>query len=172
MVALVMRSPRAKALPVRRKVGWLAGAAIAFSIPLWGLSAAGFVRGMTGDLSVPSVMLLALALARSLSGRDWVAAANRQALGLSMFDPYRAGYGNLWFMAALFVLAIWAALRYSALLALGLGLAVAAWTAGWYESTNLWDYLLDPWVAVYAIGAQGRQAWERWRGRTHAQAGP
>ena len=32
-------------------------------------------------------------------------------------------------------------------------LAVLAWAAGWYESGNLWDYLIDPMVAGYAVFA-------------------
>jgi hypothetical protein len=30
-------------------------------------------------------------------------------------------------------------------------LALLAWTLGLLESTNLWDYLLDPWLAAAAI---------------------
>jgi hypothetical protein len=30
-------------------------------------------------------------------------------------------------------------------------LALLAWTMGLLESTNLWDYLLDPWLAAAAI---------------------
>jgi hypothetical protein len=85
-----------------------------------------------------------------------------------MFDPYRLGYANLWFMLALLALAIWSSLRYSTLLALGIALAVAAWSAGWYESPNLWDYLLDPWLAIYALLAQGKYLLARWGRKTHA----
>jgi len=44
-------------------------------------------------------------------------------------------------------------------LALSIALAVAAWSFGWYESTNLWDYLLDPWLAIYALIAQLKHIW-------------
>jgi hypothetical protein len=37
--------------------------------------------------------------------------------------------------------------------ALGLSLAVLAWALGLYESRNLWDYLVDPLVAAWGIGA-------------------
>jgi hypothetical protein len=66
-------------------------------------------------------------------------------------------------MALLLGLAIWSALRYSTFLALCIALAVAAWSAGWYESPNLWDYLLDPWLAVYAIIVQGKYWWAQRR---------
>ena len=76
--------------------------------------------------------------------------------------------GNLWFMAVLLGLAVWSSLRYSTFLALCMALAVAAWSGDWYESLNLWDYLLDPWLAIYAIAGQGRYWLARSRGRAHA----
>jgi hypothetical protein len=188
IVALLVRLPRVKALPLPRRAGMLAAAIVVVSIPLWGVSAAGFVRGMTGDLSISTLVLLALASARSFSGKVLIGDQDRfamlttilitavlfypLALGLGMFDPYRLGYGNLWFMAALLVIAVWSGLRYSMLLALCIALAVAAWSAGWYESPNLWDYLLDPWLAVYALAVQLKKGLSRWRGNKHARFEP
>jgi hypothetical protein len=184
MVVLLVRVPRVRALPLLQKVGVLAAAVMVFSIPLWGLSLAGLLRGITGDLSISSLALLVLALVRSLSNRVLVGEPNRYAtlrailiaailfyplaLGLGMFDPYRLGYGNLWFMLALLGMAVWSSLRYSTLLALCIALAVAAWSVGWYESPNLWDYLLDPWLAVYAFAVQIKIGWMRLKGRKHA----
>jgi len=31
------------------------------------------------------------------------------------------------------------------------GLSLLAWSAGLMESTNLWDYLMDPWLAMTAL---------------------
>jgi hypothetical protein len=137
------------------------------------------VRGITGDLSISTLVLLALALLRTLSGCALVEEANRLlmlraiaiaavlfyplALGFSAFDPYRLGYGNLWFMVILLGLAVWSVLRYSTFLALCIALAVAAWSAGWYESSNVWDYLLDPWLAIYAIAIQVKYWWAQRR---------
>ena len=184
IVTLLVRMPRVKALPLPRRAGLLAAAIVIVSIPLWGVSAAGFVRGMTGDLSISTLVLLGLASARSFSGKALIGDQDRHAmlttiliaavlfyplaLGLGMFDPYRLGYGNLWFMVALLGLAVWAGLRYSTLLALCIALAVAAWSAGWYESPNLWDYLLDPWLAIYALVVQLKTGLSRWRGNKHA----
>jgi hypothetical protein len=39
------------------------------------------------------------------------------------------------------------------LIALCVALATLAWASGWYESGNLWDYLIDPFVAIYALAA-------------------
>ena len=181
---LLVRMPRVQALPLIRRAAVLGAALVVISIPLWGVSLAGFARGMVGDLSITTLVLLVLALVRSFSNRVLVGDQNRHAmlkaillaailfyplvLGLGMFDPYRLGYANLWFMLALLGLAVWSSLRYSTLFALCIALAVAAWGVGWYESPNLWDYLLDPWLAIYALVAQGKHLFARWRGRKHA----
>lgn len=184
ILVLLLRLRRVQALPLLRRAGVLAAAAVVVSIPLWGVSLAGFVRGMTGDLSIATLALLALAAVRSFTGKALVGEQDRLAmlravliaavlfypfaLGLGMFDPYRLGYGNLWLLAALLGVAVWAALRYSVLLASCLALAVAAWSAGWYESPNLWDYLFDPWLALYALAVLLKTAYLRWKGNTHA----
>ena len=173
--ALLVRVPRVRAFPPLQRAALLAAAIVLVSIPLWGLSLSGVVRGISGDLSIATLALLALALARTLSGCALIEEANRQlmlraiaiaaalfyplALGFSTFDPYRMGYGYLWFMAGLLLLAVWSVLRYSTFFALCIALAVAAWSAGWYESPNIWDYLLDPWLAIYAIVVQGKYWW-------------
>jgi hypothetical protein len=177
--SLLVRVPRIQAFPVRRRAAVLAAAIVLVTIPLWGLSLSGFVRGITGDLSITTLALLALALTRSLSGYVWVGDTNRLrmlraiaiaavvfyplALGFTEFDPYRLGYGNLWFIVFLLGLAVWSGLRYSAFFTLCLALAVAAWSAGWNESPNLWDYLLDPWLAIYAIVVQAKYWWAQRR---------
>jgi hypothetical protein len=184
MLALLLRAPRVQALPLRQKAGVLLGVVVAISIPLWGLSLSGFVRGITGDLSITTLVLLALALMRTLSGKVLLDEADRHktlqafaiatilfypfALGFTMLDPYRLGYGNLWFMAALLALAIWSSLRYSTFFAVCIALGVAAWSADWYESTNLWDYLLDPWLAIYVWAVQVKYWLARLRERMHA----
>lgn len=183
-ITLLARLPRVQALPLPKRAGVLVAAIILISIPVWGVSLAGFVRGMTGDLSIATLVLLALALAHSFSGHVRVGDQNRLAmlkmiltaailfyppvLGIGMFDPYRLGYGNLWFMVALLGLAVWASLRYSTLFALCIALAVAAWSVGWYESPNLWDYLLDPWLAVYAFAVQVKKWLAQLTGGKHA----
>ncbi len=188
VIAVFVRVPKIKALPLPKLTGLLAVTLIVLSVPLWGLSLSGFVRGITGDLSVPTLVLLVLALLHSLTGRVAVDARNRHsmlgavavaavlfyplALGLGVFDPYRLGYGNLWFMAALCGFAIWSSLRHATFLAVCIALAVGAWSAGWYESPNLWDYLLDPWLAIYALVVQAKYWWKRGRGGSNVQFKP
>lgn len=145
-------------------------------IPLGAMPIAAYVRGITGDLSITTLVLLGCALSR-----PWCNCAagttQRQALllliallalalypmalGLGAFDPYRLGYGDPRLIAALLLIALLAWLRRFNLIALCIALAVLAWAAGWYESNNLWDYLLDPFVSIYALSAMTISAVQR-----------
>lgn len=181
---LLLRLRRVQALPPLQRAGGMLGALIVLSVPLWGLSLAGLLRGFTGDLSMMTLLFLLLVLVQTLAGKPLVQEDNRHqalkaiaiagalfypfALGFSPFDPYRLGYGSLWLMLPLLGFAAWAALRHSILLALGIALAVAAWSIGWYESPNLWDYLLDPWLVIYAIATQAKRWWKQRREMSHA----
>ena len=136
-------------------------------VPLGHLSSAAYLRGQFGDLSVSSMALLALAVLSFLAGRDLLGERSRKslypvvalaalflytfALGFTYFDSYGAGYGTHAMLGALAVLALaaWIAQRH-AIVAI-ISLALAAQLAGALESTNLWDYLIDPLIAVYAI---------------------
>jgi hypothetical protein len=138
-------------------------------IPFATLPVAAYVRGITGDLSITTLVLLWCALLRPWC--SYAEAGTRQrrvllmliaflalalypmALGAGAFDPYRLGYGDPLFAAALLLIALLAWFRKLDLVALCIALAMLAWSAGWYESDNLWDYLLDPFVAVYALAA-------------------
>lgn len=171
IAALASRLPiAARLLP--KLQAWLASAIlVAVMIPCGGLSVAEVVRGITGDLSIATLALLLLPLAlprtngRAPSRAKILSEFNLtlllltcaavalypMALGVGMFDPYRLGFGNLWFIAGLLFIASAAWVCGYALIALSLSLAVLAWSIGWYESNNLWDYLLDPWVSIYAL---------------------
>ena len=147
--------------------------AIVVLIPFGGLPLAAYVRGWMGDLSITSLVLLMLMILRPLFG--WALSDAKakttllilialaavglypMALGLGFFDPYRLGYGNLWLMGGLLLVTLVACFRQLPLVALTIALAVFAWGIGWYESTNLWDYLLDPLLAIYAISALVRR---------------
>ena len=138
-------------------------------IPFGGLPLAAYVRGVIGDLSITSLVLLMLSILRPLLGWHQPDTQSRfvlqilivlaavmlypMALGMGLFDPYRLGYGNLWFVGVLLTVALAACFRQANVVAFCIALAVFAWSIGWYESNNLWDYLLDPLVAIYAIGS-------------------
>ena len=145
----------------------LVAVAVFVSIPFGPLSLAACVRGAFGDLSITTLVLLGGAIVRCLTG--WPPADHRarfvlvvffsvaalalypMALGIGMFDPYRMGYGSPWLVGGLFATALVAWFGRCEIIAICLALATLAWTCHWYESTNLWDYLLDPLVSFYAL---------------------
>lgn len=131
------------------------------------LSLAGFIRGMSSDLSTTLVALSGwsvchrFGLAKPVD--DWefgvlmlalVCGAlflYPAALGWGDWDGYRLGWGSWWFLAALLgVCMAGAGLGLRVLPAL-IAVAVLAWSFGWMASSNLWDYLLDPWLSAYAL---------------------
>ncbi|HLP97941.1 MAG TPA: hypothetical protein VK149_05815 [Sideroxyarcus sp.] len=184
LVTLAVRLPWVARFTPLQLAKLAGGVFVVSMIPVYGLSLAGFVRGIAGDLSVPTLLMLAAALVRSLSGRVLVSELHRRelaafvciaavllypcALGLSPFDPYRLGFAHLWFIAGLSVLALAAFFRGYVFVASCIALAVVAWSVGWYESGNLWDHLLDPWLAIYAFAVQGRYWLARLREKSHA----
>jgi len=180
----VVALPAIASLEKRHRVLLACAVAIAVMLPIGELPPAAYVRGVTGDLSVTSLVLLLLAMARALyvppSSKESKAPAAFQrtlawgknhgegtllllvviaalalyplALGIGAKDPYRLGYGDPWFLLVLLAIALAAISRRLPVVALVVPLAVLAWGVGWYESTNLWDYLLDPLVAIYGVG--------------------
>ena len=161
-------------------VSSLLAALVAALVPIGGLPASGYVRGIVGDPSITTVLLLLHGLLRPVLGWAAIDARSRLALqvlvaagglvlyplalGLGPFDPYRLGYANPWFLGGLLALAVAAGLRRLTLVAGCLALAVLAWAVGLYESRNLWDYLVDPLVAAWGLGAlllRGVQALRR-----------
>jgi hypothetical protein len=166
--ALLLAVPGASRLPRLGLALLVGGVFLLALLPLGHLPAAGYVRGVIGDLSVTAQILLVRALARPFLGLRPLAARNRHALqallaglslvlypfalGLGSIDPYRLGYGSLWLLTALLLLALafWGSA--CPLPSLCLALSVLAYAFGWLESNNLWDYLLDPLVSVYAWG--------------------
>jgi hypothetical protein len=187
IVTLALRLRFLARLQLLVKIGLVTGLVIAAAMPFDGLSVIEFVRGITGDFSVTTLVLFALYLflPRPVSGGMANMGAETLlyfrsnfrpsrppargkllmliviaalilypfALGIGTFDPYRLGFGNPWFITVLLAIALVAWYEQFTLIALGISLAVLAWSIGWYESNNLWNYLIDPWVAVYALAA-------------------
>lgn len=128
---------------------------ISLELPL-----AAYVRGAIGDLSVVTTLLLWSALlpnnksapfAFKLSIAMIALAFYPFALGLGMIDPYAWGYGSIAFLIAVLVFAVICGLANWSKGVWIIGLAIIAWTVHWHESANLWDYLLDPFLAIWAI---------------------
>lgn len=136
-------------------------------IPFSAMPPAAYVRGATGDLSITTLVLLWCALLRPWLDSDMAGSGVRfkllialaalalypMALGVGAFDPYRLGYGDPLFVTALLLVSLAAWFWKFPLIALCIALATLAWAIGWYESVNLWDYLLDPFVSIYALAA-------------------
>jgi hypothetical protein len=124
------------------------------------LPLAAYVRGATGDLSIVTTLLLWSTLlpnnksapfALKLSIAIIALTFYPFALGLGMIDPYVWGYGSIAFLIAVLVFAVICGLSNWSKGVWIIGLAIIAWTVHWHESANLWDYLLDPFLAIWAI---------------------
>ena len=152
---------------------WAKWAVMAFFMILWipfgtaQLPLLAYVRGISSDLSTTLVALACLNLGRYLF--DWPAMAQRErmvlyvalavaaavlyptALGWGDWDAYRPGWGSFGMLGILLVLSLACWLAGLRLLPALVGLALLAWVSGWMESGNLWDYLMDPWLAILAL---------------------
>jgi hypothetical protein len=135
-------------------------------VPIEGIAVVGYVRGIVGDLSITTLLLLASAAVALASGPKLhdrrelqtlavfvlagAAFLYPMALGLTSFDPYALGYPDRirGFLFALAPVAVFAWLRGRILLLLAIVLSLSAFRLELLESRNLWDYLLDPWLAV------------------------
>ena len=78
------------------------------------------------------------------------------ALGWGDWDAYGPGWGSWGMLLALLLLcAVCLAKGFKVLPAL-VALALMAWSLGLMESGNLWDYLLDPWLSIFALAHLGK----------------
>ena len=121
-----------------------------------------YVRGVIGDLSIVTMLLLWTSL---LSGSKPTPLAFKVsvaciaivfyplALGFSMIDPYAWGYGSILFFIAVLLFAVVCGLANWSKGVWMIAIAILAWAAHWHESANLWDYLLDPFLAIWALMA-------------------
>lgn len=148
--------------------GLLLGLMIAAFVPVGGLPLAGYLRGLTGDFSITTWILLGGACLSRVMDRELGSFRSKavlmflvatggvflypMALGLTFFDPYILGLSSRTFLVVLFVLALWAVRRELYFINLCLSASVLAHTMELLESRNLWDYLIDPWVTLYAFG--------------------
>ncbi len=121
-----------------------------------------YVRGVTGDLSIVTMLLLWSTLLPSVkkipiefkvSIAIIAIVFYPLALGFGMWDPYGWGYGSIGFLIVVILFAIACGLAGWIKGVWILSVAIIAWAAHWHESANLWDYLLDPFLAVWALFA-------------------
>ena len=121
-----------------------------------------YVRGLTGDLSIVLTLLLWGSLLPANKPAPivfkFVVAIIALcfypfALGLGMVDPYAWGYGSIPFLIAVLFFALVCGLANWMKGVWIIAIAILAWTVHWHESANLWDYLLDPFLTIWAICA-------------------
>ncbi|MBU3577794.1 hypothetical protein [Polynucleobacter sp. UK-Kesae-W10] len=159
----VMQKVSTQLLPTFVKALFVLVLANAFFWPLGfslELPLAGYVRGITGDLSIVTTLLLWSALLKNhkpaplgfkLSVAIIALVFYPLALGLGMIDPYAWGYGSIALLIAVLICALICGLTNWTQGVWIIALAIIAWAFGLQESTNLWDYLLDPFLAIWAI---------------------
>ena len=127
-----------------------------------------YVRGLTGDLSITLIALAALHIGHASFGfrvapkRDFTAVMVAVAiaavflyplaLGWGDWDAYRPGWGSWGMLLTLLVLCVACFAKRLRLLPALIALALLAWSMGLMGSGNLWDYLIDPWLSIYALG--------------------
>ena len=166
-LAVVATGLRLQRFPVSARIAVMLAGAFAVFATFGEISAAAYVRGVTGDLSMTTLVLAGAACVAQftrgtvIEPRDfrvlfWLVAAAAAflypfALGWTRFDPYALGYGSIEFVTALLLvtLAAWHFRRNVVVLIVVA--AALAYCVGAYESRNLWDYLIDPLVALVAL---------------------
>lgn len=162
--AAIAVSPRPTS--ARRRITFGAVAAALACIPVAGWSVAGWLIGLGAVPSASSVILVSVGAWERLTrrvvfdARVWRTAVRfygaaalvfyPMALGLVRFDPYALGWGTIWMPATLWAISlglVWSRNRFGLVLAA----AVLAFDLRLLESTNLWDYLIDPPLAALAL---------------------
>lgn len=140
---------------------------LGMTVPVYSLSLAEWLRSVVGDLSVLTMLVLINILTQRLGRFDLLSATSRPylfiavallgivfyplALGASEFDPYSMGYAPFTLVLVVCALSIIAWLGSQRKLAVMLLLPLLAFNLTLLESTNLWDYLLDPVLVIYAV---------------------
>ena len=164
-------SPRTVAVKAGAWPLWLA--AILF-LSLWlpfgdaGLLLLGYARGVLSDFSVTSVVLSVLFIGQRSGFLNGPGDVEKRALFIALsfaalllyptalgwgdWDAYNLGWGSTAGVAVLSLLMLFCFWRRFRLLPLLMAAALLAWSIGLLESTNLWDYLIDPWIACVSIG--------------------
>jgi hypothetical protein len=148
-------------------------------LPVGGIVVARWVASLGANFSVPLTGLLAAAVWERASGTPILSSAEWRtawlfgalgglalypfALGVGSIDPYEWGWRFSPLFVVILALTVWQICRKNRFGFLLL-LAAAAFHLRLLESTNYWDYLLDPVFCVVSLVVLGRQSIARLRG--------
>ncbi|WP_290539152.1 MULTISPECIES: hypothetical protein [Alcanivorax] len=132
----------------------------------WGL--APWVISYLAGFSITSGLLAMLAIQHRIAGHYWLPLKQLRgaclmlvlmalwfypmSLGSSYADPYALGFGNFGFSTALLLLGMLAWVLRAYATCMILATAQLAFGADLLASDNLWDYLIDPWLVLWAAG--------------------
>ena len=147
----------------------------ALLVPWAGSSAAQQLRGLIGDLSMSSSVLLVWYVLTAVGPAAWRRPARELvflsallvavavffyplSLGVSRIDPYAHGYYPTVLSALLLAGFLGAVAARWSLTAVLIATAYLAFAGGWLESDNLWDYLFDVPLVIAAVVACVRNA--------------
>lgn len=139
---------------------------IILAIPINDLPVIYYLRGAFGDLSVISFALLLSAALKNIFNVNVLESRAVDilcvflliiglpfyitSLGVGQTDLYSFGYSQITVSMFLIALALLSFLKKQFNLGLLLLLPVVAFEVGLLESNNIWDYLLDPFLFIYA----------------------
>lgn len=137
----------------------LAAALVCAAIPLQGISAARWLISFTANFSIPLTALVLDRIWERAFGNPLMDSRARRtawsfglgggillypmALGLGEFDPYGLGFGSPRLLVPLLLFTLWLLHRQDRFGAI-LVACVLTYNLRLLESSNLWDYLLDP----------------------------
>jgi hypothetical protein len=140
---------------------------LALFLPIQGLASAQWMRSVLGDLSVLTIIVMLNIQLQRWFDRSLITPSSRSfllsgvllagvvlyplALGLTAFDAYQLGYTPVLIPVILGGLSIYAWFSSKRDLSIVLLLPLMAHNLNLLESTNLWDYLLDPVLFIYAL---------------------
>ncbi len=159
--------------PFRLRILGAVAIVVSAIIPLFGLPVPLYIRAITGDLSILTQLLLAIYIINSIAGIHSTTARKTAyqrlcffilftglwfyptTLGLTLFDPYRYGYitdpMHLITLAYFFLGTLTLFFLKNLLTSSLLCLATISFYFGPLESTNYWDYMIDPVLTIGAI---------------------
>lgn len=151
----------------------IASIALACALPIYGMVAPFYIRGLLGDLSITSQLLLLIYIVSTFYPAHLPSptlidkhrfsvliiiaslALYPASLGLSLYDPYEMGFpasSNHWgLLAATYIVCLYLWFRRSYWHTGILVIATLAFYTNLLESRNYWDYILDPPIVIASI---------------------